>query len=104
MALWEFEGDLEAHYKSGPANEITTMAPHKLFNEIHSLIDFHEIDDERPDETILTFGHSGGIQPIINAFEIFRDDRNLGGFERKKQKKIHNGSENSENKKKYGVV
>ena len=28
----------------------------------------------------------------------------LGGFERKKQKKVHNGSENSENKKKYGVV
>ena len=27
-----------------------------------------------------------------------------GGFERKLQKKVHNGSENSENKKKYGVV
>ena len=27
-----------------------------------------------------------------------------GGFERKKQKKIHNGSENSENKKKYWVA
>ena len=27
-----------------------------------------------------------------------------GGFERKKQKKVHNGSENSENKKKYRVV
>ena len=27
-----------------------------------------------------------------------------GGFERKLQKKVHNGSENSENKKKYGVA
>ena len=26
------------------------------------------------------------------------------GFERKLQKKVHNGSENSENKKKYGVA
>ena len=27
-----------------------------------------------------------------------------GGFERKLQKKVHNWSENSENKKKYGVA
>merc|ERR1712179_507627 len=33
MALWEFENDLEAHYGSGPAFEITTMAPHKLFDD-----------------------------------------------------------------------
>jgi len=78
MALWEFEGDLESHYGAGPAFEITTMAPHKLFNEIYSLIDAHEFDGERPNASaVLTFGHSGGIKPIINAFEIFRDDRNL---------------------------
>ena len=78
MALWEFEGDLESHYGAGPAFEITTMAPHKLFEEIYSLIDAHEFDGERPNASaVLTFGHSGGIKPIINAFEIFRDDRNL---------------------------
>merc|ERR1711909_53297 len=78
MALWEFEGDLESHYGAGPAFEITTMAPHKLFDEIYSLIDAHEFDGERPNASaVLTFGHSGGIKPIINAFEIFRDDRNL---------------------------
>jgi len=80
MALWEFEGDLESHYGSGPAFEITTMAPHKLFEEIYSLIDAHEFGDygERPNASaVLTFGHSGGIKPIINAFEIYRDDRNL---------------------------
>jgi len=78
MALWEFEGNLESHYGSGPAFEITTMAPHKLFEEIYSLIDAHEFDGERPNASaVLTFGHSGGIKPIINAFEIFRDDRNL---------------------------
>merc|ERR1712110_740521 len=55
-----------------------TMAPHKLFDEIYSLIDAHEFDGERPNASaVLTFGHSGGIKPIINAFEIFRDDRNL---------------------------
>merc|ERR1711860_323937 len=78
MALREFEGDLEAHYGAGPAFEITTMAPHKLFEEIYSLIDAHEFDGERPNASaVLTFGHSGGIKPIINALEIFRDDRNL---------------------------
>merc|ERR1712110_856733 len=78
MALWEFEGDLETFYKAGPAFEFTTMAPHKLFDEIYSLIDAHEFDGERPNASaVLTFGHSGGIKPIINAFEIFRDDRNL---------------------------
>ena len=78
MALWEFEGDLETFYKAGPAFEFTTMAPHKLFDEIYSLIDAHEFDGERPNASaVLTFGHSGGIKPIINALEIFRDDRNL---------------------------
>merc|ERR1711860_405096 len=78
MALWEFEGDLESHYGAGPAFEITTMAPHKLFEEIYSLIYAHESDGERPNASaVLTFGHSGGIKPIINALEIFRDDRNL---------------------------
>merc|ERR1712012_1054132 len=80
MAVWEFENDLEAHYGSGPAFEITTMAPHKLFDEIYSLIEAHSLGDyeERPNASaVLTFGHSGGIKPIINAFEIYRDDRNL---------------------------
>merc|ERR1719297_347394 len=80
MAIWEFEGDLESHYGSGPGFEITTMAPHKLFEEIYSLIDAHEFGDygERTNASaVLTFGHSGGIKPIINALEIYRDDRNL---------------------------
>ena len=80
MAIWEFEGDLESHYGSGPGFEITTYAPHKLFEEIYSLIDAHEFGDygERPNASaVLTFGHSGGIKPIINALEIYRDDRNL---------------------------
>ena len=41
---------------------------------------------------------AGGRKP-----EAFGTDF-WGGFERKLQKKVHNGSENSENKKKYGVV
>ena len=36
-------------------------------------------------------------------FSLFWGDF-WGGFERKLQKKVHNGSENSENKKKYGVA
>jgi len=78
MALWEFENDLEAHYGSGPAFEITTMAPHKLFDEIYSLIDAHSLGGQKPNASaVFTFGHSGGVKPIINAFEIFRDDWNL---------------------------
>jgi len=78
MALWEFENDLEAHYGSGPAFEITTMATHKLFEEIYDLIDAHSFGGQTPNASaVFTFGHSGGIKPIINAFEIFRDDWNL---------------------------
>jgi len=78
MALWEFENDLEAHYGSGPAFEITTMAPHKLFDEIYSLIEAHSLGGQKPNASaVFTFGHSGGIKPIINAFEVFRDDWNL---------------------------
>lgn len=78
MALWEFEGDLESHYGSGPAFDITTYAPHKLFTEIYSLIDAHSAGGQKPNASaVLTFGHSGGIKPIINAFEHVRDDRNL---------------------------
>ena len=78
MALWEFEGDLEAHYGSGPAFDITTYAPHKLFTEIYSLIDAHSSGGQKPNASaVLTFGHSGGIKPILNALEHVRDDRNL---------------------------
>merc|ERR1719431_846689 len=78
MALWEFENDLEAHYGAGPAFEITTMATHQLFSEIYDLIDAHSFGGQRPNASaVFTFGHSGGIKPIINAFEIFRDDWNL---------------------------
>merc|ERR1711902_86620 len=78
MALWEFENDLEAHYGSGPAFDITTYATHKLFTEIYDLIDAHSFGGQLPNASaIFTFGHSGGIKPIINSFEIFRDDFNL---------------------------
>jgi len=78
MALWEFEGDLESHYGSGPAFEVTTYVPHKLFTEIYSLMDAHSPGGQKPNASaVLTFGHSGGIKPLINAFEVFRDDRNL---------------------------
>ena len=78
MALWEFENHLEAHYGSGPAFDITTYATHKLFSEIYDLIDAHSFGGQLPNASaIFTFGHSGGIKPIINSFEIFRDDFNL---------------------------
>ena len=69
--LFEFEEDLELHYEAGPAFEITTMAPHKVFADLYSLL---EADNET---IVLTFGHRGGLLPLINAFEIYRDDFNL---------------------------
>merc|ERR1711988_1564422 len=78
VALWEFENDLEAHYQSGPAFDITTYATHKLFTEIYDLIDVHSFGGQTPNASaVFTFGHSGGLKPIINALEIFRDDWNL---------------------------
>merc|ERR1712037_176043 len=48
------------------------------FSEIYDLIDAHSFGGQRPNASaVFTFGHSGGIKPIINAFEIFRDDWNL---------------------------
>ena len=89
MALWEFENDLEAHYGSGPAFDITTYATHKLFTEIYDLIDAHSFGGQLPNASaIFTFGHSGGIKPIINSFEIFRDDFNLTVLKAKSQSPI----------------
>ena len=54
---------------------------------------FHPFLQHVPDNY---FGWNPCLLPGISYF--------WGGFERKKQKKVHNGSKNSENKKKYGVV
>merc|ERR1712223_1886172 len=54
------------------------MGTHNLFTEIYDLIDAHSFGGQLPNASaIFTFGHSGGIKPIINSFEIFRDDFNL---------------------------
>lgn len=70
--LFEFEEDLELHYEAGPAFEITTMAPHKVFTDLFTLLDAHNDSN-----VVLTFGHRGGLLPLINAFEIYRDESNL---------------------------
>merc|ERR1712095_69781 len=45
---------------------------------ICSLIDAHSPGGQKPNASaVLTFGHSGGIKPILNALEHVRDDRNL---------------------------
>merc|ERR550532_880223 len=36
--LFEFEEDLELFYEAGPAFEITTMAPHKVFKDLYTLL------------------------------------------------------------------
>merc|ERR1712227_1110301 len=96
MALWEFENDLKAHYQSGPAFDITTFATHKVFAEIYDLIGAHSFGGQLPKASaVFTFGQSEGLLPIINAFEIFRDNWNLTaedwGTERQEHKwKISN--------------
>ena len=76
--LFEFSFDLEAFYESGPAFEITTMATHKVIKDLYGLIDSHTSSDQTPEASaVFTFGHSGGLGPLINAFEIYRDEGNL---------------------------
>ena len=76
--LFEFDFDLEAFYESGPAFEITTMATHKVIKDLYGLIDSHTSAGQTPEASaVFTFGHSGGLGPLINAFEIYRDDFNL---------------------------
>jgi len=88
--LFEFENDLEAYYGSGNAYEITTMAPHHLFTEIYSLIDAHSPGSQKPNASVvLTFGHSGGIKPLINAFEHVRDDWHLKASDWGTEKQEH---------------
>ena len=74
--LFEFEEDLELHYEAGPAFEITTMAPHKVFTDLFTLLDAHSSGADN-DNVVFTFGHRGGLLPLINAFEIYRDESNL---------------------------
>ena len=76
--LFEFDFDLEAYYDSGPAFEITTMATHKVIKDLYGLIDSHTSAGQTPEASaVFTFGHSGGLVPLINAFEIYRDEGNL---------------------------
>ena len=78
LKLFEFENDLEAFYESGPAFEITTMATHKMFKDLFQLIDASSSVGQMPEtRAVLTFGHSGGLMPLINAFEIYKDEGNL---------------------------
>lgn len=65
-------------------------ATHKLFAEIFDLIDAHSYRGQKPDASaVFTFGHSGGLKPIINAFEIFRDDWNLTAEDWATEKQEH---------------
>ena len=54
------------------------MATHKVFKDLYGLIDAHSSGGHVPGASaVLTFGHSGGLMPLINAFEIYRDEGNL---------------------------
>ena len=64
--LFEFKHDLQAFYMSGPAFKITTMAAHKVFK-----------DQMSESNAVITIGHSEGLESLINAFEIYRDEDNL---------------------------
>ena len=75
--LFEFEEDLELYYEAGPAFEITTMAPHKVFKDLYTLLDVFSDGGDTDKNVVLTFGHRGGLLPLINAFEIYRDGSNL---------------------------
>ena len=79
--LFEFEEDLELHYEAGPAFEITTMAPHKVFKDLYTLLDAFSDGGDPDKNVVLTFGHRGGLLPLINAFEIYRDESNLTVYE-----------------------
>ena len=76
--LFEFKHDLGAFYMSGPAFEITTMATHKVFKDLYDLIDSHTSNGQMSESrTMITIGHSEGLESLINAFEIYRDEGNL---------------------------
>ena len=63
---------------SGPAFEITTMATHKVFKDLYDLIDSHTSNGQMSEPSaVITIGHSEGLESLINAFEIYRDEGNL---------------------------
>lgn len=54
------------------------MATHKMFKDLFELIDSSiSVGQMTEASAVLTFGHSGGLMPLINAFEIYRDEGNL---------------------------
>ena len=54
------------------------MATHKMFKDLFELIDASSSVGQMPEaRAVLTFGHSGGLMPLINAFEIYKDEGNL---------------------------
>ena len=54
------------------------MATHKMFKDLFELIDASiSVGQMTEASAVLTFGHSGGLMPLINAFEIYRDEGNL---------------------------
>ena len=63
---------------SGPAFKITTMAAHKVFKDLYGFIDSHTSNDQMSESSaVITIGHSEGLESLINAFEIYRDEDNL---------------------------
>ena len=58
------------------------MATHKVFKDLYGLIDDHSSGGQVPGASaVFTFGHSGGLMPLINALEIYRDEGNLTVFQ-----------------------
>ena len=53
------------------------MAPHKVFKDLYTLLDAFSDGGDPDKNVVLTFGHRGGLLPLINAFEIYRDGSNL---------------------------
>ncbi len=57
------------------------MAPHKVFKDLYTLLDAFSDGGDPDKNVVLTFGHRGGLLPLINAFEIYRDESNLTVYE-----------------------
>jgi len=76
LALFEFAEDLKYYYHEGPGFEITSMMTQPLFQDVFNKLD--ELNTEvSPNRSILNFGHSTTVQPMMAALGLFTDDEDL---------------------------
>jgi len=76
FSVFEFSEDLKSYYHEGSGFEITSLMTQPLFQDVFTKLD--ELNTElSPNRSILNFGHSPTVNPMMVALGLFADDEQL---------------------------